>query len=189
METLLEKFSLTLPLWVFLIAGLYIVIGTYGLWRLVAQRLELSSSQTPRQGFLNKPLMQFIAVFAISASVIGIVYLDSASKDAGLITEAEKQIEIEITHKILQAGQTNSDVSLSAIPTVEGREWGEAGEQFDIVWTVQLIGGSAQNFVEQDRSSITPSEIEVTLKNGSYRITALISDEETTYTETVEIEL
>ncbi|MBD3280224.1 hypothetical protein GF389_01740 [Candidatus Dojkabacteria bacterium] len=189
MEALIQKFSLTLPLWVFLIAGLYLVIATFGLWRLVAQSLELSTPNTPKQGFLNKPLIQFIAVFAISVSMIGLLYIDSTSKDIDLITEAEKEIEIEIDHEITNAGQIQSDVSFSATPTVEGKEWGDPTEQFDIVWTIQEVGGTARNFVEQGRSAANPSKIKVTLDNGTYRITTLISDEDQTYSETIEVEL
>ena len=189
METLFKQFSLTLPLWVFAVAGLYLVIGTYGLWRMIGARLQLSNSNEPRQGFLNKPLLQFVAVVAMSAAVGGVVYLDSINRDAGVITQAEKQIEIEINSEIVSANQISSEVVLSAVPIVKGKEWGDSTQQFDIVWTVQQIGGTAQNFVEQGRSGTTPSNIKVTLQNGDYRITALISDDEQTYSETIEIEL
>ncbi|MBN1331283.1 hypothetical protein JW978_00150 [Candidatus Dojkabacteria bacterium] len=189
METLLSQFSLTLPLWVFLVVALYLFIGTYFVFKTVLKSLNLNQNSASKQGFLNKPLLQFVAVFLMASSIIGVIYYDSVSKDTGVITEAERKVDIQIEYEVLSSNLTSSELRLRALPIIEGKEWGDPGQTFDVVWTIQSDDGSARNYVEQAVSSLNPSEIEITLANGSYKATALVSDDEGTFSETIEIDI
>ena len=125
----------------------------------------------------------------MAASIAGVVYLDSSSMDSGLITQAEKKIEIDISYEVISSSPNTSDIELVAVPTAAGKEWGETGQLFDIVWTIQSTDGTVRNYVEQGRSAALPSSLAIVLTKGSYRVTALVSDDVDTFSKTLEISL
>jgi hypothetical protein len=82
--------------------------------------------------------------------------------------KADSQFEVNLSQTDLGAVGDLSSVRLAAVPVVEGKEWGDDGDTFDIYWNIR--GVEELDRYEFIVSKTNPSSIELNLPAGSYEV-------------------
>jgi|GEM_PF-2442597 len=191
MNLLTDNFTINLSPLSLVAFVVVLVLAGLGVYAFYKSRKEKSSRQ--KTGFLGKPLLQFSALFIMLAAVAGVYFL--SEEETGVLIEAEKQVKIEIEHKVLSSEGNKRTVQFRATPIVDGDAWGAEGDRFDIIWNirpsaeVESKGQEQVDFFEVSKSSEDTSEYVTTLLSGSYSLKLIVSIEGESFEEIKDIEI
>ncbi len=127
---------------------------------------KLHTYEKPNYGFLGKPIYPIAATFLVTAMVLfSSVKFDTQKT---IDVKADTEFDVLIQQTVLSVEGDTSTVALSAVPVVEGKEWGDAGDTFDVYWNIR--GTEDIDRYEFIVSRSNPSELELDLSKGSYQV-------------------
>lgn len=148
--------------------GIFLAIICLALILIYVNRLQgkLHSYEKPNYGFLGKPIYPIAATFLVTALVLfSSVKFDTQKT---IDVKADTQFDVEVSQSVLSTAGDTATVALSAMPIVEGKEWGDEGDVFDIYWNIR--GAENIDRYEFIVTKSNPSGLELTLPKGSYNI-------------------
>lgn len=179
LEFLKQNFTFTLSgqILIFVILAvllIFAILVTY----IVRLQSKLKQSLTPRYGFLGKPAFPLFIVAILLTSII--VFNSNLPLQQQINIEAQKQLEVEISHRLIGAVSEGTNlVEFRAIPLVDKTIWGPSDQQFSFFWNIK--GPVFIDQFEQNRSVSNPSGFQVELPPGNYTVKLMVVYEQESY--------
>ncbi|MEO6728769.1 MAG: hypothetical protein ABIM99_02495 [Candidatus Dojkabacteria bacterium] len=149
----------------------------------ITQNRKIQDLQTPKYGFLGKPL----AAFAFAAFLVGgtgfVLFVNNQQQD---VSVANASFTIDASIIATESNPVTHEYKLVAIPLVDGKEWGEnKAYKFDIFWTIS--NASTQTDVELGLNLENTGGITKTLTSGTNRINVRVVSSEKTIEKEIDI--
>lgn len=167
-----------------LIVGAILVFSLIGfmVWQQLQIR-KLQEAARPRYGFLGKPLMSFMA-FAFVVGGGALIALNGPTGPQG--TSATNELEIRIETEVVAKAEGLVTVKFNAIPVLNGRDWADGYETYDVYWYV--AGETDFTRVEVKLSEQNPGGFTFQLASGTYSIKVEALGTDTDASKIVELE-
>lgn len=139
----------------------------------------LHQQNQPKTGFLGKQLMQFVGLLIMVSAIAGAVIMAQKPKD--FVSQADKQVSVDLEYSKQKIDTTQTKVTLRAIPSIDSVKWGKNGEKFDVIWDIKttngLINSSQKSLLlsESARTSSSPSHVLFNAKAGTYKVKSIVT--------------
>ncbi|MEI7578735.1 MAG: hypothetical protein WCJ58_01695 [bacterium] len=151
------------------------------IWRL---NHRIKTLQTPRYGFLGKPLFPMFVVLLLTGSLLFVNYYNKQSQVT--TTGAAKNVVFDINYKNVSQSGNNVTMKFDIEPKIEKLPWGGNDQnKFDIYWT--LNGPENYQYLEVGKSYNKPSGFQISILSGAYTVKTKIVFEGKTYEYSEEI--
>jgi hypothetical protein len=135
----------------------------------------------PKYGFLGKSLYAMLTVAVLAGGlVIGI--LSVTNENNVFQVQAKKTMSADIVLNSLLQQNGNTYVDFKVVPMVGGKTWGQQGDNFTIYWTFTGASGETYSYMETNKNSNSPSDLQEYFTSDSYHITVNIVFQDNTYT-------
>jgi len=178
-----QEFTFTVNGVALVTGGAVILAGILALFLVIVSLIKrIRSLQTPRYGFLGKPLYT-LSTIALTALVIYFVSYNF-SKPGNFDVKASKTITAELITNRVSESQTESTIDFKLLPSINAKLWGEAGSKFDIYWNV--TGPTKFDMFELEKTAENLSGFQHIVKKGTYTLKIVVVFEDKTYTLTEE---
>jgi hypothetical protein len=151
-----------------LITGAILVVALVSF--MVYQQLRINRLQEaarPRYGFLGKPLMSFMA-FAFVAVGGGALFVLTSNTNGPQGTSATNQLEVRIETEVVSKAEGLVTVKFNAVPVLNGRDWADGYETYDVYWYVS--GETDFTRVEVKLSELNQGGFTYQLAAGTYLV-------------------
>lgn len=132
---------------------------------------RIRSLETPKYGFLGKPLYTLVLMLVMVGGLGFFGYSFTQQQDFQI--SAKKVITSQIGAEVVSEQASTVTVHFSATPYINGTAWGgNDTDSFDIYWNIR--GPQAIDRFEVARTRVNPGGFNTTLPKGEYTINLLI---------------
>jgi hypothetical protein len=133
--------------------------------------------RTPRFGFLGKPLY----VIALVIMLGGIFVVTKNIDLSGFNTiNADREVTSDIQVSVISTTDSTAVVKFNLVPRVGQLEWGNAGDEFQVYWTINGVENEA--YIENIISKSNPGGFSKELRRGKYEIKTVVVFQGKSYT-------
>ena len=148
-----------------------LIVGVVLIGIIILQNRKIREMQKPKYGFLGKPLNAFI-LMAILLGGVGFVYY-STNNNQNNFVDVSADSELEASIIVTQVDVANRIYKFNLVPAIDSKEWGGDNiYKFDVQWTVS--NGEVYQAIENDISSQNLGGVTLTLKPGTYKVSATV---------------
>lgn len=153
------------------ILTLVLIVGVVLVGIIILQNRKIREMQKPKYGFLGKPLNAFILMAILFGGVGFVYYTTNNSQNNFVDVSADSELEASII--VTQVEVANRVYKFNVVPAIDSKEWGGNNiYKFDVQWTV--ANGEVYQAIENDISSQNLGGVTLTLKPGTYKVSATI---------------
>lgn len=153
------------------ILTLVLIVGVVLVGIIILQNKKIREMQKPKYGFLGKPLNAFILMAILFGGVGFVYYTTNNSQNNFVDVSADSELEASII--VTQVEVANRVYKFNVVPAIDSKEWGGNNiYKFDVQWTV--ANGEVYQAIENDISSQNLGGVTLTLKPGTYKVSATI---------------
>lgn len=153
------------------ILTLVLIVGVVLVGIIILQNKKIREMQKPKYGFLGKPLNAFILMAILFGGVGFVYYTTNNSQNNFVDVSADSELEASII--VTQVDVANRVYKFNVVPAIDSNEWGgNSIYKFDVQWTV--ANGEVYQAIENDISSQNLGGVTLTLKPGTYKVSATI---------------
>lgn len=153
------------------ILTLVLIVGVVLVGIIILQNRKIREMQKPKYGFLGKPLNAFILMAILFGGVGFVYYTTNNSQNNFVDVSADSELEASII--VTQVDVANRVYKFNVVPAIDSKEWGGNNiYKFDVQWTV--ANGEVYQAIENDLSSQNLGGVTLTLKPGTYKVSATI---------------
>lgn len=137
------------------------------------QQNKLKRLEEPRYGFLGKPIASLITAAVLGAGLIGGVYLVNQDETT-FQTDAKLSVKVSYTKQLVADNGATATYQFRANPTVSGEETTNTTlKEFNVYWN--FVGPQKYSKSEIHVSEQNPSNIQITLRKGTYDVIILVN--------------
>ena len=182
MNFLSQQFSFTISGAVLFSGGLLLLIGILAILLMVISLIKkVRSLETPKYGFLGKPLYTLVSLALMGLTVYFVSY--NFIQPNNFDIKAEKNVSVQFVINKVKETSLETTVDFKLLPTIDNVLWGPTGTKLDIYWNV--TGPMKFDEFELGKNASNPSGFQKVLKKGKYqlKVRVVFDNEIFTFTE------